>query len=192
MAGMWGRKQKDLPADTAAEAVEFARPLVHGGFSTPDDVAVAITEYLEPSVSLPQARAVVDRLWQARVAEQRTWPPVTDPDRVLAAFSALASSGVVARADFACCQNCGLTEIGAEAAPGDRGFVFFHEQDTARAVEGGELLLSYGRLADSPADTAEVGQVVTAALRAQELSVTWDASPEERIRVDLEWRKRLG
>lgn len=188
MAGMWGRKEKDLP-----EAVEFARPLVHGGFSTPDDVAVAITEYFEPDTVTPaQARAVVDRLWQARVAEQHTWPPVTDPDRVLAAFSSLAAEGVVARADFTCCQNCGLTEIGAEAAPGDRGFAFFHSQDTARAVEGGELLLSYGRLADSSADTAEVGQVVAAALRAQELSVTWDGSPEERIRVEVEWRKRLG
>ncbi|MEV4604307.1 hypothetical protein AB0K15_44005 [Amycolatopsis sp. NPDC049253] len=190
---MWGRKQKDLAADTAAEAVEFARPLVHGGFSTRADVAVAITEYFEPdSVSPSQARAVVDRLRQARLEEQRTWPPVTDPDRVLAAFSALAAEGVVARADFACCQNCGLTEIGAEATPGDRGFVFFHQQDTARAVDGGELLLSYGRLADSPTATAAVGQVVAAALRAQDLSVTWDGSPEERIRVDLEWRKRLG
>ncbi|WIX82641.1 hypothetical protein QRX50_18615 [Amycolatopsis carbonis] len=44
---MWGRKEKDLPADTAAEAVEFARPLVHGGFSTPDDVAVR-TARLQP------------------------------------------------------------------------------------------------------------------------------------------------
>ncbi|WP_326565320.1 hypothetical protein VSH64_26095 [Amycolatopsis rhabdoformis] len=183
------------PAVTAAEAEEFARPLVHGGFSTPEDIAVAITEYFDPDeqpVSLDEARAIVDRLWRERLAEQRSWPAVTDADRVLAAFSALSGSGVVARPDFTCCQNCGVTEIGAEAAPGDRGFVFFHQQDTARITEGGELMLSFGPFSGSGTATAQVGQTVVAALRAQDLSVTWDGSPDERIRVAVDWQKRLS
>ncbi|MGW4485008.1 DUF6891 domain-containing protein [Amycolatopsis sp. NPDC004368] len=37
-----------------------------------------------------------------------------------------------------------------------------------------------------------MGQAVVEALRAQDLSVTWDGSPDERIRVEVDWRKRLA
>ncbi|MFI5612683.1 DUF6891 domain-containing protein [Amycolatopsis sp. NPDC051903] len=177
--------------DLSAEAAEFARPLVHGGFTSAEDVAVAITEYLDPDVSLDQARAVVARLWAERLAHQTSWPAVTDADRLLSAFAALDSHGIVARADFACCQNCGLAEIGDEAGPEHRGFVFFHEQDTARVAEGEALLLSYGPLTESAGGTAAVGREVVSVLEAHDLRVEWAGAPEDRIKVELEWRKRL-
>lgn len=51
----------------------------------------------------------------------------------------------MARQNFTCCQTCGLAEIDdeievvrAEGRP-VRGYAFFHQQDTAGAVEGGSL-----------------------------------------------------
>ncbi|QRP47749.1 hypothetical protein [Amycolatopsis sp. FDAARGOS 1241] len=160
--------------DLSAEAAEFARPLVHGGFTSAEDVAVAITEYLEPDVSFEDARAVVARLWAQRLAEQESWPAVTDPDRLLTAFSALERRAIVARAGFACCQNCGFAEIGDEAGPEDRGFEFFHEQDTAHVAEGEALLLSYEPLTEAAVGTAEVGREVVSVLEAHDLRVEWE------------------
>jgi hypothetical protein len=73
------------------------------------------------------------------------------------AFDELGEQGIVARMDFACCQNCGGTEIDMErrlkpdATPDDpypwteNGYVFFHQQDTDRIRRGQDgLFLAFG------------------------------------------------
>ncbi|GAA0218950.1 hypothetical protein GCM10010492_16050 [Saccharothrix mutabilis subsp. mutabilis] len=183
---------KPLPEDVRAEAVEFALELVHGGFRSREEVVGDVLDHVEEALPESEVTALVDRLWAARVAEQAEWPATTDVDRLLAAFEELDVRGVVARADFACCRSCGIAEIGDEAGPGARGFVFFHQQDTVRAVAGGGLFLAYGSLPGSPDDTAAVGREVAGALRAAGLPVEWDGSPDTRILVEpLDWRLRL-
>ena len=183
-----------LSAETREEAENFARRLVHGGFGTCEEIVRGVTEYFdaEHEVHPAQARGIVNRLWRERLAEQAEWPETTDADRLLEVFGALDANGIVARPDFACCRRCGMTEIGAEAGEGDRGFVFFHEQDTNRAVEGAGMWLAYGTLAGSTLDPAAVGREVVAALRAAGLPVEWNGSADARIHVTpLDWRKRL-
>ncbi|WP_309113598.1 DUF6891 domain-containing protein [Saccharothrix sp.] len=189
---MENTNDKPLPEDVRAEAVEFALELVHGGFRSREEIVFNVLDHVEDVLPESEVTATVDRLWAARVAEQAGWPATTDVDRLLTAFEKLDVQGVVARADFACCRSCGLAEIGDEAGPGARGFVFFHQQDTVRAVAGGGLYLAYGALPGSPDDTAAVGREVVAALRAVGLPVEWDGSPDTRIHVEpLDWRARL-
>jgi hypothetical protein len=70
--------------------------------------------------------------------------------------------------------------------------VFFHSQDTDRAIDGGGLYLGYGSATGEQAATTAIGDDVVAALRAVGLSVTWDGSLNSRIRVEpFEWRRRL-
>ncbi|KAA2261433.1 hypothetical protein F0L68_16730 [Solihabitans fulvus] len=177
------------------EVEQFARELVHGGFSTREEIAEDVVEHCDPdelSLSAEQAAAMVDRLWQERLAEQAGWPATTEPDRLFEAFEALDANGIVPRADFACCNTCGMAEIGDEAGEGARGFVFFHQQDTASAVAGHGLRLAYGSLPGSPLDTRAVGQEVAAALTAAGLPVEWNGSEDRRICVTpIEWRLRL-
>ncbi|MFJ6670352.1 DUF6891 domain-containing protein [Actinosynnema sp. NPDC091369] len=185
--------EPDLPADVAAEVEEYARSVVHAGFTALDDAVEAVADHFadgEHPVAPATARAVVERLWRERSAEQRGWPAGTDVDRLFEVFDALDRGGITARADFTCCQTCGHAEIGDEAGEGARGYVFFHRQDTERAVADGQVWLAYGSLGDV-ADEA-VGHEVVAALTAGGLPVEWNGSARTRIKVGpIAWQKRL-
>ncbi|MGC5020448.1 DUF6891 domain-containing protein [Micromonospora sp. DT47] len=135
---------------------------------------------------------VVEEL-TAHLAAQRDWPEVTDSDRLTAAFRALSASRIVARENFACCQNCGAAEIGAEAAhcEAPRGYTFYHQQDAEHAVDGSPVFLAYGPFDGRPSE--EVGEEVVGALRDAGLTVHWDGDTRTRIQVPMVWgRRRVG
>ncbi|MEU8776164.1 hypothetical protein [Streptomyces sp. NPDC048606] len=143
-------------------------------------------------VSRAQAERLVNRLWRERVEEQADWVGETDPERLGRAFAALDAAGITARENFTCCRTCGLGEIGGEAEPGARGFVFFHSQCTEGAAAGHDLYLLYGGHEPGVELTEAVGREVTAALDAVGLDWLWDGSAHDAIRVTgLDWRKRL-
>lgn len=136
------------------------------------------------------ARRVITAELAGHVAVQRDWPETTDPDRLTAAFADLSAAGIVAREDFTCCQNCGLSEIGAEVPDDEkpRGYAFYHHQDAEAAAGGGDLFIAYGLFGRPP--TAEIGREVADALTRQGLEVTWDGDTGTRIRVTLRWQAR--
>lgn len=140
------------------------------------------------------AREIAAEEFAAYLADQATWPDVTESDLLLRAFRDLDLSGIVARADFACCQNCGISEVGGEVPEGEqrRGYTFCHRQDMETAALGGGLMLAYGIFndAEEPSTQLEIGEDVAAALRRHGLTVNWDGSPSRRIEVDLTWRRR--
>ncbi|MEW2358246.1 hypothetical protein [Spirillospora sp. NPDC029432] len=116
-----------------------------------------------------------------------------DAERLLAAFRDLDVAGIVARADFTCCQSCGTSGI-AGAVPGGaaaRGYVFCHRQDVDAAARGEGLFLSYGTFGDdADAGAAEIGERAVAALRGRGLAVEWDGEVTTRIHLPLTWRRR--
>ncbi|MFE1774889.1 DUF6891 domain-containing protein [Streptomyces sp. NPDC059008] len=197
-----------LAPKTRAAAEEQARKGIRSGFRPFHEVAQSVCDAFDAEdtpVSLEEARRIVAGLWEERLAEQAAWPEVTDADRIAQAFAALGAQGLTARMDFTCCSRCGIGEIAAERAEGDRGFVFFHHQDTEAAAAGHGLAVRYGAYADSgtasgeaPADTApaderaEIGRTVAAALAEAGLPVRWEGDPDRVIEVaPLVWRKRL-
>jgi Domain of unknown function (DUF6891) len=172
------------------------RLAVAAGYRTRADLAELAEEYLATQerrpVSRPQAEALADRLWTERVREQEHWEGETDPERLTTAFTLLEEAGIVARENFACCRPCGLAEIGAEARPESRGFVFFHDQCTERAAAGQGLSLYYGGFDGTEDSTAAVGREVVTALEQAGLPARWDGRPGTAIEVTpLDWRKRL-
>lgn len=187
------------PTGPSEEAGQLAVSLVHGGFTTFDEVVEALVETFEDEedaadrVGPEEAEALVRAVWSERLAAQGDWPLVTEAERLLAVLRDLSGRQIVAEPHFACCMRCGLTEIGAKSDGRARGFVFFHEQDTERAVAGDGLTLAYGVFGGDPDGTAAIGREVTAALTGAGLSVEWNGSPTERIRVaPLDWRIRLA
>ncbi|MEV0371611.1 hypothetical protein AB0I10_17570 [Streptomyces sp. NPDC050636] len=184
-----------LAPETRAAAEEQARAQIRSGFWDFHKVAQGVSESFDPAgtpVTLDEARRIVAGLWEERLAEQEEWPEVTDADRVARAFAALDAQGLTARMNFSCCSGCGLAEIHGERAEADRGFAFFHYQDTEAAAEGHGLSVRYGSYASSDEEWADVGRTVAAALTEAGLPVQWNGDPDKVIEVaPLDWRKRL-
>ncbi|OKJ76700.1 DUF6891 domain-containing protein [Streptomyces sp. CB02460] len=185
------------PAEEIREQVEpRVRELLRGGYGTVRTLTEAAEDYLVKDgmrpVSRAQARKLAERLWLERVEEQRGWTDVTDPDRLEGAFARLDRGGITARENFTCCRPCGMGEIWAAGREDARGFVFFHGQGTESAAAGHGLALYYGGFDDSAETTTAVGREVAAALGEAGLTVEWDGSPDQAIRLTgLDWRKRL-
>ncbi|BCY06781.1 hypothetical protein [Actinoplanes sp. L3-i22] len=150
-------------------------------------------EYLHGEGDPAEIRALAWQLagpaFEAHLAAQAGWPERTDSDRVTAAFRALDAAGIVAREEFACCRNCGVTEIRDEASTG-RGYAFYHLQDAEGAARGEGLHIAFGPFAGSASASEEIGAEVAAALRAEGLDVSWDGSAGRRISVRMAWAQR--
>jgi len=180
--------------EVESAAAEYIRTAVACGRDTCAAIVAGTVEslhgYGEPDELRALAWRHVGPAFAQHLDAQATWSARTDNDRLTDAFRALDATGVVAREDFACCQNCGVTEIGDEVldtAPA-RGFVFYHQQDTERAAAGGSLWLAYGRFEEP--SSAEIGEEICAALRAEGLHVDWSGSPGQRIHVRFDWARR--
>ncbi|MCK1798380.1 hypothetical protein MTQ01_20590 [Streptomyces sp. XM4193] len=186
----------DLDAEEREELEERIREALVAGYTDLDDLLDLVEEHLEEELddSLPDgaAQALVERRWRERLAEQAGWRGETDPERLTRAFVALEAAGITAREHFTCCRTCGNAEIGAERAPGSRGFVYFHTQSTERAAGGGGLTLHYGGFDGSESTTVAVGREIVAAAESVGLTSDWDGSPDRAILLSpLEWRRRL-
>ncbi|MFJ8111836.1 DUF6891 domain-containing protein [Streptomyces sp. NPDC096132] len=186
----------ELDEDERRELERRVREVLVGGYDTRDELAELAEDYLVSGdrrpVSREQAQALVDRMWLERVAEQAAWQGETDPERLTRAFTALEEAGITARENFTCCRSCGQAEIGAEAEPDARGFVYFHTQCTDSAAGGQGLMLLYGGFDGSTETTAAVGQEVVTALEAVGLPTEWDNDPTRAIKITpLDWRRRL-
>jgi hypothetical protein len=187
--------------EVLAELRAYVVREVRGGFTPADEIAESAVEVvLEEEADSVWLRAAADRQVAEALREQAeaetAWPDVTDCDRLDTAFDALESDGVVARHNFTCCQNCGhgeiWDEVNASSGSGQhiRGYAFYHQQDTERAVDGGGLYLAYGATESGDQAEATVGEIIAGCLRAQGLEVVWNGSNKQRIWVRLNWQRR--
>ncbi|MBI5705613.1 MAG: hypothetical protein HZC36_01335 [Armatimonadetes bacterium] len=184
-----------------AELREFVRLQVDVGlFSKFEIVEIAMTVFkddFEADAMHPVLINQTDELWAARLEEQRSWPPITDCDKLDAAFQELDNSGIVARQDFTDCQTCGNSEIwnemskAREAGHRVRGYTFYHQQDSESATEGYGVFLSYGSTRKGSWFQRGIAAEVCRVLRRHGLSVTWPWSVRTRIHCELDWKRRL-
>ncbi|MFI1392919.1 DUF6891 domain-containing protein [Streptomyces griseoaurantiacus] len=186
----------DLGEEERVELERRVREVLVGGYASRAELAELAEDHLVSGdrrpVSREQARVLADRLWLERVAAQAEWRGETDPERLTRAFTALREAGVTARENFACCRNCGHSEIGGEGGPDARGFVYFHTQCTDSAAAGRGLMLLYGGFDGSSGTTAALGHEIVAALDAVGLRTEWDGDPTRAVTVTpLDWRRRL-
>ena len=104
---------------------------------------------------------------------------------VKAAFKKLRQKNLVARMSFLCCMSCAssaLSDIVDEK--GALGAVYFHQQDNEKFKSKHPSL--YIRYFGASSDrTAEVGIMVSAALKAEGLSPIWDGKSCTAILVEV-------
>jgi hypothetical protein len=126
----------------------------------------------------PAIKQLTAELLAAHQAEQARWDGPTDCDRLDEAFAALNRQGIVARQDFACCNNCGFTEIWDEIEEVEKsqpveGYVFYHLQCTETVIKTGRLLMAYGCVEEDPEMFQRVAKKVVEELRRVGLDASW-------------------
>ncbi|MQY02932.1 DUF6891 domain-containing protein [Actinomadura macrotermitis] len=180
-------------AELREQLEENVRSALARGESDIDQIVEEAVEYFDDEeLSENLVREVAAAGLASYRVEQRGWTGMLDAERLLAAFRDLDAAGIVARADFTCCQTCGFTEIGAERPAGEepRGFVFCHGQDVDGAIEGHGVYLAFGTFQED-GDVVAIAEQVIVALHRRGLAAKWYGNVNKRIHVPLTWRRRL-
>jgi hypothetical protein len=193
-------RQEPTSDDRLVEMERFIGGLVAGGYETPQQILDSVSDYmgddLDARTIALEAGPMLERALIAHEAAAKTWPAVTDYDRLHRAFAALEDRGITARENFSCCGTCGSSEIWGEMdearSSGAKvtGYVFFHMQDTEAATDGGDLYLNYGAMEEGEIAALHVAATIVSELERNGLNVDWDGSWGTRIGVKLEWKRR--
>lgn len=122
--------------------------------------------------------------------------------QIEAVFSDLEERGIIARGDFWCCNSCASSalvsrelpmyreRLGAEHQP--IGYVFFHEQSTDSANQGGPLYLAHGSISEAHDDPDSeqvgfdqrlVGRIVIDEFREHGFEAEWSGNLAEKILI---------
>jgi hypothetical protein len=128
-------------------------------------------------------------------AREATWTDPTVNDRIDAAFDELRTRGLFAFQDIATTIQDGWAFVGVNATAGERGAVFFHQEDVIDGVGGLGLNLAFGTFETDPAEneasSLALGSEIVSVLEAHGVAVAWRRSVRDRIRVlPFEWKKR--
>jgi len=150
-------------------------------------------------------QSLFDQAARDLVVEEASWPEHNRTREFLDTFATLSDTGVLALANFACCGTCAHAEgLDLAVERGARGYVYFHEQDTDRAAEGGGLFLGFGSAPDlasgsSDADRATydaeceaIAQEAVDLLEGAGFAPHWEGTVQRRIFVDVPWNVPLA
>lgn len=192
---------KDTDEDLRGDIDTLLKAMVRAAFVPRDQVWYAVDDICEegadPDALRTYASAELERLWAEQRTIEATWSGKTDCDRLDKAFDDLEKRGIVCRQDFTCCGNCGVAEIGGELEEAEsrgiriRGYAFYHQQDTERAVEGAGVYLNYGAEREGEGPALEIAREIVSALKRNGLKPEWNGTIGQRILVPMEWRRRL-
>jgi len=180
--------------DTEIYILESAKKWVWSGYYLPDEVHEMLDDILE-EVDEDAMRQAIDAEFARKAEEEKTWPSVTDCDRLDSAFIQLDKIGICA------CQNAGdtmsdgysdVTEaIENRGKDNYYGYCFFHGQDIERAIEGHGLSVAFGDLNDVKGTIIGVGRTVKHALEEAGFDVEWDDTADTRLNISkINWQRR--
>ena len=182
-------------------ARKVVRQLVWSGFHGPDDIVEIIDEAVfEPGqIDHGWLRAEIDEAFREKQAEERTWPEVTDCDRLDHVFDALEAQGILSLQNAGYTQGDGLADVaqfyneaGGEQS-GIEGYCFYTGQDLERVMESGQLWLAFGHVDGEDGPGEEIGRRIKAAFETAGFKVEWDGSIKTRLLVTgIRWQRRGG
>ncbi|OBJ37683.1 hypothetical protein A5630_04210 [Mycolicibacterium mucogenicum] len=164
------------PSTQHEELADLIRERLVCGFWSYDDVRESVLEHIDDDsdITADTAVALLDSMWDQRIAEQQSWPDTGDFGRLQQMFAQLESEGILGRMCFMCCNNCAFDAIDDERTPTDDAgaaypyrewaYVYFHAQDADRLGAPDPLLyLAYSawthhsRLPQELVDAAQSG-----------------------------------
>jgi hypothetical protein len=190
------------------EVHDVVRMLLTTGFVQTDQIRPTAASMLAGVADDATIAQLVDvsfsRASRAHLESMKSWPAVTDCDRLDTAFDELDNLGIMVRHDWTCCSNCAVAALhqALENTPSNAsnvpfiGYVYYHQQDSQRAADGGGLLLGYGTLQPTEDQTnyqrlsVQVARQACDVLKKHNLQINWDGTIERRLEVQLNWQRR--
>jgi hypothetical protein len=185
-----------------ADAAEQVRLLVWAAANEPAAIVeILCEEYYDPDdVSEEDAGWIAQEVGRAAAAKreaEKSWPVVSDWDRLDTAFAALDRAGIIALHQTGMTQSDGWGDVcevfrerGGERS-GATGYCFYHGQDVERALLDKGLMLAFGHILSDPAKGVDIGRRIVAELEAAGFQVAWNGSTDQRIDiVNMRWQKR--
>jgi hypothetical protein len=188
--------------------VNFLRFRVWSGFHYAEEILESATEAIEDGTYSeleeenfePEMIAqLVDEEISRKLADEKSWPKVTDCDRLTTAFEKLTANGIVSLENAGYTIGDGWDEY-REVVHAQfeikgtldlvRGGCFYHEQDLERAVAGNGLQLAYSAASGNFLETLGVAKEIVDVLEQQGLSPAWNGNVEHRIQLPIKWQRR--
>lgn len=168
---------------------------VWGGFNTPSEVQEMITDILEDDADEEMLRKSVSIEFEKKSEAEKSWPKITDFDRLERAFNALIDKGVL------CLHNAGYTMSDGHEDSNEAlgnypkgqffGYCFYHGQDLERAVFGEGLMLAYDHVEGDVPDKIKVANTLKKELENEGFTLEWDGTTDQRINIpNFDWKHR--
>ncbi len=186
------------PVEIEQQALEYIQRYVRYGFYQAVDVERIVGEdVFSGAIPRKQLRKMVKAEMVRQLAEQKSWPTVTDCDRLDRAFTSLESDGILALHNAGLTPSEGIDEVSERyhesggTASGIVGYCFYHGQDIENALEHGELSVAFGEINGDSRKGVEMGKRVCSALEAAGLRVAWTGSIKDVVTIQgFRWQRR--
>jgi len=182
------------------EMAEDIKDLITSGFYNKEETIDEIKDifYNEP-LDESWINEMAEKEYNKRLAEQSSWPAVTDFDKLARVFDQLNTSGIIALHKAGNTRQDGeedTREMHQElAGKGIKttGYCFYHTQDMDRAIDSHHLFLAFGDFINNDQQGAEIGKKIVELLHQSGFATKWDNSIETRIEIlNINWLKRFG
>ena len=195
-----GMDQDDENSDgvTREDILYWIRCLVWSGENDVEEVALLVEAQMSDEDEFEEdwLDGEIRREFEGKLAAEKTWPEVTDCDRLDRAFEALGQRGIIALHMAGFTQTDGLDEVEdtyheAGGESNYTGHCFYTEQDQEGALDGAGLYFGFGHLTGNDTKGVEVGQLVRSALEHEGFEVEWDGTIGRRLHVrEFRWQRR--
>jgi hypothetical protein len=180
------------------QALEYIERYVRYGFYQPAEVERIVGEdVFSGAIPRKRLRELVKAEVVRQKAEQKSWPAVTDCDRLDRAFAALEAEGILAIHNAGFTPSEGIAEMSEQyraaggTASGIVGYCFYHRQDMEYALKYHKLGLAFGDIDGDDGRGVEIGKCIRHALEAAGLRVAWTGSINDKLDItDFRWQRR--
>lgn len=187
--------------DLREEMIELIADEVAIGSLDAAEIKDMALDFLQEELEIDQGiqnrvANLVDTALDFHYLKQKDWGgTATDAEKLEEAFMELWERGIIAAANFACCQTCGHNEMQAWLEQDDcldkRGYVFYHQLDARSMIRNDYLYLAYGSRSQHPADTESIAKEVVSILKKHGLDAGWSGNIRTRIHIlNINWRVR--
>lgn len=174
--------------------------MVRSGFEDRDRVISIFCEeiYAPGDLDPEEVESATDEAFKKLQKEKRSWPTVTDCDKLNRIFEALNKQGIIALQNAGNTQSDGYDDVieahkKSKKPKDNRGYCFYHWQDVERAVAGAGLYLAFGPIDPQKEETEgpKIGQAIVSLLHEAGFRVEWSGSFDQRIFIpQVDWKRR--
>jgi hypothetical protein len=185
--------------DAEKEVLETIHLRVWSGFYSLNDLYEVIDDELEQEegISKTKMRTAAKAELEKKYNAEKSWPKVTDNDRLTGVFAALDKRGIVCLHNAGYDMSDGHSDVDEAVAQNPKknywGYCFYHGQDVERAVQGMGVMLAFGDLKDNKVESLKAGNIIKEELERAGFKTAWNGTIDRRIDIPkFDWKKRSG